>query len=72
MPKSKSLSKTAPLTTFFRTYNTRHMGLTLYFSGDEMSNPYQVPIIAENNPNQLNAVHEYSAAEISQLIMATA
>ena len=48
------------------------MGLTLYFSGDEMSNPYQAPIIAENNPNQLNAVHEYSAAEISQLIMATA
>ena len=43
------------------------MGLTLYFSGDEMSNPYQAPVIAENNSNQLNAVHEYSAAEISQL-----
>tara|TARA_Y100001934_G_C12116927_1_gene661259 strand:- start:77 stop:856 length:780 start_codon:yes stop_codon:yes gene_type:complete len=43
------------------------MSLTLYFPGGEMSNPYQAPKIAENNSNQPNAVHEYSAAEISQL-----
>jgi len=32
-----------------------------------MSNPYQAPLDAENNSNQLNSGNEYSAAEISQL-----
>jgi len=32
-----------------------------------MSNPYQAPLDAENNSNQLNSGHQYSAAEISQL-----
>ncbi|MEL0096994.1 MAG: hypothetical protein VW875_14195 [Planctomycetaceae bacterium] len=32
-----------------------------------MSNPYQAPVNAENDSNQLNAVQEYSSAEISQL-----
>lgn len=32
-----------------------------------MSNPYQAPVNAENDSNQLNAGHEYSATEISQL-----
>ena len=32
-----------------------------------MNNPYQAPLDAENNSNQLNSGHEYSAFEISQL-----
>ena len=32
-----------------------------------MSNPYQAPVNAENDSNQLNAGQEYSSAEISQL-----